>query len=180
MNIMATITNKSKEVIQTRDVYAGAADAPVTIVCYIDYESTKCAALNLVLNELLHSHEGKVRINIRHFPLANIHQKAMKAAEAAVAAAQEGLFWPMHNMLFENQKQLGIISLKNYAKQIGCKNKRFLDQVINGDFAWQVREDLLEGLDRGVRTVPTVFINNILFEEEISLETLGAKVDELL
>jgi protein-disulfide isomerase len=175
---MATSINK--EIIQTYDVYTGAADAPVTIVCFIDYESRQCASLNEVLNQILESCEGKVRINIRHFPMAQKHQKAMKAAEAAVAAAQEDLFWRMNNILFDNQKKLGTISLKQYAKEIGTKNKRFLDQVINGVFAWQVREDLMEGLNKGIRNVPAVFINGELFGEEITLESLSKKVEEYL
>lgn len=175
---MATISNK--EVIQTNSVFTGNADAPVTLVCYIDYESVQCAKLNRILNQLLEDDKDKVRINIRHFPMANKHQKAMKAAEAAVAAAQEGLFWPMNNILFENQKALGTISLKQYAKQIGSQNKRFLEQVINSIYAWQVREDLLEGLDKGIRDVPAVFVNGELFGEELSLETLSKKVEEFL
>ena len=117
---MATTTNK--EVLQTYDVFVGAADAPVTIVCFIDYESRDCANLNIILNHMLSDFEGKIRINIRHFPMAQKHQKAMKAAEAAVAAMQEGLLWPMNNILFDNQKKLGTISLKQYAKEIGTNN----------------------------------------------------------
>lgn len=170
----------NKEVIQTSDVFTGALDAPVTLVCYIDYESLQCAKLNQALNDLLAAFEGKLRVNIRHFPMANRHQKAMKAAEAAVAAAQEDLFWPMNNILFENQKKLGTISLKQYAKEIGSKNKRFLDEVINGVYAWQVREDLLEGLDKGIRTAPAVFINGKVFEDDFNVETLSKAVEELI
>lgn len=175
---MATISHK--EAIQTSNVFTGNVHAPVTVVCYIDYESVECARLNKVLNRLLSDFEGKVRINIRHFPMANKHQKAMKAAEAAVAAAQEGLFWPMNNILFANQKALGTISLKQYAKQIGTQNKRFLEQVINGLYAWQVREDLLEGLDKGIRSAPAVFVNGELFGEDISEEALSKKIEEFL
>jgi protein-disulfide isomerase len=173
---MATITHK--EVIQTSDVFIGNVNAPVTIVCYVDYESPECARLNKVLNQLLVDLEGKVKINIRHFPMAIKHQKAMKAAEAAVAAAQEGLFWPMNNILFANQKALGTISLKQYAKQIGTQNKRFLEQVINGIYAWQVREDLLEGLEKGIRNVPAVFVNGELFGEELTVGAFSKKVEE--
>jgi protein-disulfide isomerase len=170
----------NKDVVQTSEVFVGATDATVTLVCYVDYESLECARLNEILNQLLTDFEGRIKINIRHFPLANKHQKAMKAAEAAVALAQEGLFWEMHNMMFENQKQLGTISLKQYARQVGTTNKRFLDQVINGIYAWQVREDLLEGLHKGVRSVPAVFVNGVLYEGDIDAESLSQKLKELL
>ena len=175
---MATSTNK--DVIQTYDVYVGAADAIVTIVCYIDYESRDCARLNVILNQLLQDFSESIRINIRHFPLAQKHQKAMKAAEAAVAAAQEGLFWQMHNKLFENQKNLGTISLKQYAKAIGTQNKKFLDQVINGVYAWQVRDDLMGGLDKGIRDVPAVFINEMLYTGELTIDEMKREVEKSL
>jgi protein-disulfide isomerase len=152
-------TSMKNDIVQTDQVFIGFEDAPVTIKAYIDYESAECALLNEILKELLNFYNGKIRINFRHFPQANKHQKAMKAAEAAVAAAQENLFWPMHNLMFENRKKLGTISLKAYAKEVGSTNKRFLDQLVNGTYAWQVREDLIEALNEGVRKPPAVFIN---------------------
>jgi protein-disulfide isomerase len=170
----------SKNVIQTRDIYIGSANATITITSYIDYESTACAKLNTILNELLKAYDGKVRLNFRHFPMAAKHQKAMKAAEAVVAAAQENLFWQMHNKLLENQKQLGTISLKQYGKQVGVKNKRFLDELVNGIYAWQVREDLLEAVDNGVTAAGSVFINGKKMEGDISYESLSATIEEMV
>ena len=173
------ISSGNKDFIQTDEIFVGPEVAPVTITAYIDYESAESALLNEILKELLERYEGSIRINFRHFPQANKHQKAMKAAEAAVAAAQEGLFWPMHNLMFENRKKLGTISLKAYAKSVGSTNKRFLDQLVNGVFAWQVREDLLEALDRGIRKPPAVFVNDEqLLETDI--ETLKVAINNAI
>ncbi len=169
-----------KDFIQTDEVFIGTENAGVTLVCFIDYESPECARLNVILNDLLVAYPINIRINIRHFPLANKHQKSMKAAEAIVAAMQEDKIWPMNNILFLNQKNLGIISLKHHAKEIGCTNKRFLEQVINGTYAWQVREDLMEGLKRGIRDVPAVYINDVLIEAKISFDTLSKCIDKLI
>jgi protein-disulfide isomerase len=136
--------------------------------------------LNEILKELLSSNQGKIRINFRHFPMAHKHQKAMKAAEAAVAAAQEGLFWEMHNLLFENNKKLGTISLKQYAKEAGSTNKRFLDQMVNGTYACQVREDLLDAVERGLTEVPAIFINGQRYMDEVTVLNLQQKIDDLL
>ncbi len=168
-----------KDFIQTDEVFVGAENAPITLVCFIDYESPACAQLNDILNKLLVTYPEKIRINIRHFPLANKHQKSMKAAEAIVAAMQEDMIWPMNNILFQNQKKLGIISLKQHAKEIGCINKRFLEQVINGTYAWQVREDLMEGLSRGIKDVPAIYFNEILFNKPLTIETLSQKIEAL-
>ena len=167
----------SKDTIQTNDIFVGDNNAPLTLTIFIDYESSACAHANIIFNEILESYEGKVRINFRHFPLSNKHQNAMKAAEAAVAAAQEGLFWQMHNTLFANRKKLGRISLQSYAKQIGTKNKRFLDQVINGNYAWQVREDLLEGLERGVRDVPTIFVAEEEYKGDVTFKGMSEAIE---
>ena len=112
--------------------------------------------------------------------MAHKHQKAMKAAEAAVAAAQEGLFWEMHNLLFENNKKLGTISLKQYAKEAGSTNKRFLDQMVNGTYACQVREDLLDAVERGLTEVPAIFINGQRYMDEVTVLNLQQKIDDLL
>jgi Protein-disulfide isomerase len=77
-----------------------------------------------------------------------------KAAEAAVAAAQEGKFWEMHDLLFHNQRHLGAVSLKQYAREAGVMDKNFLPKLVDSAYGWTVRADLLEGLEHGVRDVP--------------------------
>ncbi|MGN6542281.1 MAG: DsbA family protein, partial [Ginsengibacter sp.] len=117
---------KSETLIESKDIIIGNPQAAVTIMAFIDYESRKSAEANELLKKIMADFAGKVKLNFRHFPLMHIHQKALKAAEAAVAAAQEGKFLEMHEMLFANQKHLGIISLKSYAKEVGITNKSFL------------------------------------------------------
>ena len=85
--------------------------------------------------------------------------KANEIGEAAVATAQEGKFWEMHNILFANRKNLGTTSLKLHSKEAGVSSKRFLDDLVNATFGWQVQGDLKEGIDRGVKDVPTFFVN---------------------
>lgn len=117
--------NRNETIIESKDVIIGNPEAKVTIMEFIDYESRKCVEANEIVKKIMADFAGNARLNFRHFPLMRIHQKALKAAEAAVAAAQEGKFLEMHEMLFANQKHLGIISLKSYAKEIGITNKSF-------------------------------------------------------
>jgi protein-disulfide isomerase len=124
------------------------------------------------------THEGKVRFNYRHFPLTQIHQKAHKAAEASVAVAQFGKFWEMHDLIFRNRRNLGSISLRDYAIEAGIRDKNFLPKLTDSVYGWTVRNDLLEGLHRGIRDVPAFFINNELFEG--SLNELSRAIDQLL
>lgn len=167
-------------VIEPKDVFTGSASAPVTIMEFGDYESEACAKAHEVVKQLLETYEGKVKFVFRHFPLTKIHQKAHKAAEAAIAAAQEGKFWEMHEELFANRRNLGVISLKSYAKEIGTTNKRFLDDLINGTYGWNVQGDLMEGLEKGVRDIPAFFINNQKVEGEPSFKNLSKAIETIM
>lgn len=168
------------EVIPSKDIFVGNIDAPVTLMQFGEYESEVCAKVNEVVKQLLEEYEGKIRFNFRHFPLTRIHQRAQKASEAALGAGQEGKFWEMHNILFARRKHLGTTSLKLYSKEAGVFNKRFLDDLVNSTYGWHVRNDLLEGLDKGVRDVPTFFINDELFTGKPTLENLSKSIDAAL
>lgn len=170
---------KQPDIIPTKDIYAGTENAKIIITAYMDYESEACAQLNEVLNILLEKYEGSLRINIRHFPLTKIHQRAQKAAEAAVGAAQEGKFWEMNNMLYQHRKNLGTISLKSYAKDVGIKNKNFLNNLVNATYSWHVRGDLLDALAKGIRDVPVIFINNVQVQKP-TYQTLKKQIDALI
>ncbi len=170
----------NKEVIDPQHTIIGNENAPIIIRFYVDYESMNCLQANEVVKQVYESNGDLVSLNIRHFPLTNKHQKAMKAAEAAVAAAQEDKLWQMHNLLFENRKQLGLISLKNYAKAAGLTNKKFFDELVNGKYAWAVRGDLMDAVEKGIRNVPAILVNDNLFEEEITVENLQRFINDVL
>lgn len=168
------------EIIEPKDVFVGNADAPVTIMEFGEYENEECAKANEVVKQVLQEYDGKVRFNFRHFPLTRIHQRSMKAAEAAVAAVQEGKFWEMHNELFNNRRNLGTVSLKLYSKEVGIHNKNFLNNLVDGTFGWQVQDDLREGLDLGVKEVPAFFINDEPLHGKPTYANISAAVDEAL
>jgi protein-disulfide isomerase len=169
-----------KEIIEPEDIFIGNSNAPVTIKFYVDYESLPCLHANEVVRSIYESNKQLVKLNIRHFPLSNKHQKAMKAAEAAVAAGQENKLWEIHNLLFANRKNLGLISLKKYAKEAGITNKKFFDELVNGRYAWAVRGDLLNALEKGIRDVPAILVNEHLFEEEITVENLQRFINDVI
>jgi protein-disulfide isomerase len=171
---------KTVEIIPTKNVWVGNSGAAVSLVEFGDYESEECAKAHEVVKKLIKHFEGDLRFNFRHFPLTQIHQRAHKAAEAAVGAAQEGKFWEMHNILFENRKHLGTISLKAYSREAGISNKKFLDMLVNSTYSWEVRNDLLEGLNKGVRDVPTFFINGQRLQGKPSFENIKTVIEHEL
>jgi protein-disulfide isomerase len=164
-------------IIEPKEIFVGEADAPVTLMEFGEYESEACAKANEIVKQLLEEYEGKLKFNFRHFPQTRIHQRALKAGEAAVAAAQEGKFWEMHNVLFANRRQLGTVSLKLHSKEAGVNNKKFLEDLVNGKYGWQVQDDLKEGLDRGVKDVPTFFINDEPFTGKPTFDNLSTAID---
>ena len=168
------------EIIEPRDIFVGDIDAPVTLMEFGDYESEACAKANEVVKQLLVEYEGKIRFNFRHFPLTRIHQRSLKAGEAAVAAGQEGKFWEMHNILFANRRNLGTTSLKLHSKEAGVNNKKFLDDLVNAIYGWQVQGDLKEGLNRGVKDVPAFFVNDEVVVGKPTFENISKAIDAAL
>ena len=168
------------EIIEPRDMFVGDIDAPVTLMEFGDYESEACAKANEVVKQLLVEYEGKIRFNFRHFPLTRIHQRSLKAGEAAVAAGQEGKFWEMHNILFANRRNLGTTSLKLHSKEAGVNNKKFLDDLVNAIYGWQVQGDLKEGLNRGVKDVPAFFVNDEVVVGKPTFENISKAIDAAL
>lgn len=167
-------------IIEPREMFVGRKDAPVTLMEFGEYENEDCAKANEVVKQLLEEYEGKIRFQFRHFPLTLIHQRSLKASESAVAAGQEGKFWEMHNVLFSNRRNLGTTSLKLYSKEAGVKNKKFLDDLVNGVYGWQVQDDLKEGIDRGVKDLPAFFINDVPFTGKPTFANLSAAIDQAL
>src|SRR6185503_4080592 len=167
-------------IIEPREIFVGKKDAPVTLMEFGEYESEECAKANEIVKQLLEEYEGKIRFQFRHFPLTLIHQRSLKASESAVAAGQEGKFWEMHNVLFHNRRNLGTTSLKLHSKEAGIRNKKFLDDLVNGVYGWQVQDDLKEGINRGVKELPAFFINDEPFSGKPTFANLSAAIDSAL
>lgn len=168
------------EIIEPKDMWVGDKNAPVTLMEFGEYENEDCAKANEIVKQLLEEYEGKIRFQFRHFPLTMIHQRSLKASESAVAAGQEGKFWEMHNVLFSNRRSLGTTSLKLHSKEAGVKNKKFLDDLVNGVYGWQVQDDLKEGINRGVKELPAFFINDEPFSGKPTFANLSTAIESAL
>ena len=164
-------------IIEPKEMFVGRKDAPVTLMEFGEYENEDCAKANEIVKQLLEEYEGKIRFQFRHFPLTMVHQRSLKASESAVAAGQEGKFWEMHNVLFSNRRSLGTTSLKLHSKEAGVKNKKFLDDLVNGVYGWQVQDDLKEGINRGVKELPAFFINDEPFTGKPTFANLSAAIE---
>ena len=93
-----TLVDLSVPVDPDSDHIRGPYDAPVTLLEYGDLECPFCGQAEPVVRELLAGH-GDLRYVWRHLPLTDVHPRAQLAAEATEAAAAQGAFWEMHDMV---------------------------------------------------------------------------------
>lgn len=157
--MMTTTYKKATLMIAPKDVLIGHPKAPLTLMQFGDYECETGLHEYEIVRQVLGRYPGVVNFNYRHFPQLRIHQKAHKAAEAAVAAAQEGKFPEMHDLLLHNRRNLGTASLTFYARELGIGGINFLDSMVMGRFGQFVQDDLAAGMKLGVRELPAIFLN---------------------
>ncbi len=148
------------EVDERRDHVRGAPDAPVTIVEYADFECPYCGQAEPTIRELLAGEErDELRYVFRHLPLTDVHPNATMAAEAAEAAGAQGMFWEMHDRLFEHQDTLAPKDLRRHAEALGLDVERFAEDLRTRAWAPRVREDVQSADESGVSGTPSFFVN---------------------
>ena len=170
------ITRKEEIIISPAFIFIGPAKARVTLMEYGDYESETALHNDLIVREVLQRYP-EVNFNYRHFPQTRIHQKAHKAAEAAIAAAQRGKFEQMHDMILHNRKNLGTASLAYYAHELGIGGMNFLDSLVTGKYGRYVQDDLAAGLRLGIKEAPTFFVNGKKMEGKVTVRNLSDCID---
>jgi protein-disulfide isomerase len=136
----------------------GPSNAKVTVVLFSDFQCPFCSRAVPVLKEIEDGYKGKVKIAFKQLPLP-FHDKAHLAAEAALAANEQGKFWPYHDKLFANQGALDRPSLEKYAEELGLNMSKFKAALDSGKFKDKVDSDAKEGAAVGATGTPTFFIN---------------------
>jgi Na+/H+ antiporter NhaA len=158
-----------------RDHIRGPEDAPITLVEYGDFQCPYCGQAEPVIRELL-AGRGDVRYVWRHLPLSDVHPQAQLAAQAAEAAAEQGAFWEMHDLLFAHQDALRPPDLVRYAGELGLDVERFRDDLRRNTGAARVAEDVDSADLSGVSGTPTFFINGRRHYGAYDIATLSAAV----
>jgi protein-disulfide isomerase len=173
MNTTHWIPELTMPVSLDRDHVRGPADAPTELVEYGDFECPFCAAAYPVVEGLLADAGDAIRFAYRHFPLTTVHPHAERAAEAAEAAGAQGQFWPMHGLLFANQRRLGDRDLLGYAQALDLDVDRFAREMETRVHLDRVREDLMSGVRSGVNGTPTFFTNGIRHDGSYDARSLA-------
>jgi protein-disulfide isomerase len=160
-----------------RDHVQGPADAAVTLVEYGDYECPYCGAAYPIIKEVQARMGERLRFVFRNFPIVTSHPHAELAAEAAEAAAAQGRFWEMHDLLYENQKRLSDPDLRAYAERLGLDVEPFDRELVEHVHAERVHEDFMSGVRSGVNGTPTFYINGARHDDSYEIETLLAVLE---
>lgn len=158
----------------------GPENAPVTIVEFSDFECPYCSSLVPTLRQIQKNYGAKVRLAFRQFPLTSIHPNAQKAAEASLCAGDQGRFWEMHDLLFQEPKSLGLEALKDKAIQLKVDTTAFSTCLDSSKQAERVKQDLRDGSRAGVTGTPAIFVNGRFISGAVPYEEIAKTVDEEL
>lgn len=149
---------RTQVALESHDPVRGAANAPITIIEFSDYQCPFCARVTPTLDKLRATYGDKIRIVFKDFPLPN-HPLAPKAAEAAHCAGDQDKYWELHDRLFANPQQLDVPALKLHATALKLDQAKF-DQCLDSDkFADAIRADADLGAKLGISSTPTLYVN---------------------
>ncbi len=174
------VSGGTDKVDSSGEAYLGSEDAQILIEEYSDFQCPFCARASPTIHRLAEEYKDEVKIVFRHFPLRQIHENAQKAAEASECAADQGMFWEYHDILFENQGNLGVSSLKQHASELGLDKNEFDACLDSGEKYETVNSEMREGISKGVKGTPAFFINGKMISGAQPYEVFKAEIDSQL
>ena len=155
----------------------GPTDAPITIVEFSDFQCPYCAEAKPLLEQVLQAYPKDVKLVFKQFPLGSIHENAVAAAKATVAAGHQRKFWEMHDILFENNRELSYDKLKEYAGRIGLNVQLWEEDYQALDVQQAVSRDMRTGRAADVDGTPAFFVNGKRVMDR-SFETFKAMIED--
>jgi protein-disulfide isomerase len=158
--------------ITAEDHVRGQVRASVTVLEYGDYECPFCRGAARDVHLLLDDYPETVRFVFRNFPIPQLHPHAEQAAEAAEAAASQGMFWEMYELLLQTSSHLDTDSLVSYARVLGLDVARFRSDLASHAYAARIDGDIQEGIRNGVNATPKFYVNGERIDGKFPLEGL--------
>jgi len=158
--------------VDEHDHVLGPEDAPVTLLEYGDFQCPHCRAAHFYLKNVLATLGDDVRFVFRNMPLTQVHPLAQLAAEVAEAAGAQGKFWPMHDLIYENQDLLSPALLTRLGQRLGLDMQRFTDDMESHRFLSKVKEDFMSAVRSGAAGTPSFFVNGEPYEGSFDDESL--------
>ena len=157
----------------------GPADAPVTVVEFADFQCPHCKRASQMMTKLHEELGDDVVIYFKHFPLTP-GSMAEVAARAAAAARRQGKFWPMQELLFENQKTLSRDKIMGFARRIGLNFGKFKQDLNDPAVAQAVQSDRAEGMEADITGTPAIFIDGYRYTGTLGYNPIKSAVQSKL
>src|SRR6266851_1478857 len=170
--------HRLSEPVSARDHTRGPRSAAISLVEYGDFECPYCRAAEPIVAGLMEALGDELSVTFRHFPMLEVHPHGQHAAEVTEAAAAQGRFWEMHDMLFANQNALDDASLVNYAADLTLDAERVRRELASHEHAGRVAEDRRSGLASGVNGTPTFYIDGARYDGSVVLRQMFAAIRE--
>ena len=155
----------------------GAANAAVTLVEFSDFQCPFCSRVTGTLDQIEKAYGDKVRIVFKHLPL-RMHSRAPMAHAASEAANSQGKFWEMHDLIFENQRDLSEEAYLRYAGQIGMDVDQFKKDMVSASVKARVDADAAEAAKLGVTGTPGFFVNGYFLSGAKPFSEFKRVIDE--
>lgn len=169
--------------ITKEDITTGNPNAKAVLVEYADFQCPACAAYQPFINQLMVDFKDKIYFVYRFFPLIQTHKNAMISAQAGYAANLQGKFWEMDNLLYSTQKSWENSSdakklFIDYAKTLKLDMKKFQADLESEQGKKIINEQYSQGLNIGVNSTPTFFLNGVKIENPRSYEDFKRLIDD--
>jgi len=171
--------SREYEVVVGESPSLGAVDAPVTIVEWSDFQCPFCKRVSPTLEQIKDEYGDRVRFVFKHMPLS-IHPQAAGAHAASEAAHRQGKFWEMHDLIFENQRDLEPATLERHAETLGLDMDRYRRDVKDASVAARLNEDMQQAQKLGVTGTPSFFINGRYLSGAQPFANFKRYIDEAL
>jgi protein-disulfide isomerase len=169
--------NRRYEVSTKGAPVRGNPDAKIAVVEFSDFQCPFCGKSVQTLNQIAQTYGDRVRIVFKHMPLS-FHPNAPAAHAAAEAAHRQGKFWPMHDKIFGNQKEMSPEKYREYAREIGLDLKQFDHDVADASVKQRIDADAAEAKRLGVNGTPAFFVNGRYLKGAVPFEDIKALIDE--
>jgi protein-disulfide isomerase len=150
--------------VNSNDHISGDTNSAIELVEYGDYECPYCGRAYPIVKDIQQQLGMDIKFVFRNFPLSKIHPHALSAAVATEAAGQQGKFWEMHDIIFENQRALDSEHIFLFAHKLGLNLDRFKNDIQQKFLIDKVENDFESGIRSGVNRTPTFFINGKKYE----------------
>ncbi len=158
----------------------GPKNAPITIIEFTDFQCPFCKRASNTIDKLMKIYSGKIRLVFRNLPLSSIHKESFAAARAAMAAHRQGMFWPYHDMLFDNATNLNKQLYIKLAKILRLDIEKFKSDMNSQQIKKEIQEDISVAKKFGINATPVFIINGVMIKGSKPLPFFKKIVEILL